>query len=136
MVARTHPLGLPARSRAFHVVIDPRSRRRRIGGWIALVFAAAALFFVMISARIALDRTAILLEDVRTQIADEESRYRELRLQLAELQSPERVAAAAAEMGMVYPEQTFTVMVPGLGEPGPGGEPVWADLKGLLSAQP
>ncbi|HEX5630584.1 MAG TPA: hypothetical protein VFY15_02920 [Acidimicrobiia bacterium] len=135
MVARTHPGGI-AVGRRFHVVIDPRARRRRVGSWIALGFTMAALFFVMISTRVALDQNAFILEDIRRQIAVEESRYWDLRLRLAELQAPERIAAAAEEMGMVYPAEMVTIEVPGLGLPGPGVEERWTDLKMLLGAQP
>jgi hypothetical protein len=136
MVARTHPGTILLPRRQFHVVIDPRARRRRIRGWLALVFTLAALFFVMISTRIALDRNAFILQDIRGQIEVEETRYWELRLRLAELQSPERIAGIAEEMGMVYPSEMATIEVPGLGVPRPGVDKGWADLKTLLSAQP
>ncbi len=136
MVARTHPGAQGLRRRNFHVVIDQRARRRRVGGWVALAFTLAALFFVMISTRVALDRNAFILQDIRRQIETEEVRYWDLRLRLAELQAPARVAAAAEEMGMVYPGEIVTIEVPGLGSPGPGAEEGWADLKHLLSAQP
>jgi cell division protein FtsL len=136
MVARTHPGTILLPRRQFHVVIDPRARRRRLGGWLALVFTLAALFFVMISTRIALDRNAFILQDIRDQIEVEETRYWELRLRLAELQSPERIAGIAEEMGMVYPSEMATIEVPGLGGPRPGVDKGWADLKTLLSAQP
>ncbi|MBI5157431.1 MAG: hypothetical protein HZA58_05380 [Acidimicrobiia bacterium] len=136
MVARSQPLALPVPSRGFHVVIGPRARRRRVGGWIALSFTLAAVFFAMISLRVALDRNAFVLDDIREQIVVEESRYWELRLQVAELQSPERIAGLAEELGMVYPSQIATIEVPGLGDPDPGNERRWVDLKTLLSAQP
>jgi len=136
MVARSQPLALPLPSRGFHVVIGPRARRRRLGGWIGLSFTLAAVFFAMISLRVALDRNAFVLDDIRGQIVVEESRYWELRLQVAELQSPERIAGLAEELGMVYPSQIATIEVPGLGDPDPGNERRWVDLKTLLSAQP
>jgi hypothetical protein len=136
MVARSHPLAVPIPARRFHVVIGPRARRRRVGGWIGVSFIVAAVFFLMISMRVALDRNAFVLNDIRGQITVEESRYWELRLRVAELQSPARIAGRAAEMGMVYPTEIATLEVPGLGDPGPGGEDRWVDLKTLLSAQP
>lgn len=136
MVARSQPLAIPAPSRGFHVVIGPRTRRRRVGGWIALSFVVAAVFFAMISMRVALDRNAFVLDDIRGQIVVEESRYWELRLRVAELQSPERISGLAEELGMVYPSGIATIEVPGLGNPDPGDEQRWVDLKTLLSAQP
>lgn len=137
MVARSHPLVVPAPSRNFHVVIGPRARRRRVGGWIGLALTLALVFFVMISTRVALDRTAFLLQDIRGQISVEEARYWQLRLRVAELQAPERIAARAADLGMVYPTTIVEIEVPGLGEPAPGVDrKVWEGLKTLLSAQP
>jgi hypothetical protein len=92
------------------------------------------MFLLLVSSRIALDRAAFVLEDYEVRIAAEEARYWELRLQVTELQSAERIATIAAEMGMVYPDRIFTIEVPGLGGPGPGIEDRWIDLKALLSA--
>jgi cell division protein FtsL len=135
MVSRSAPTGFPLpRTRGFHVVIGPTTRRRRIGGWIGLAIALSAMFLLLVSSRIALDRAAFVLEDYEVRIAAEEARYWELRLQVTELQSAERIATIAAEMGMVYPDRIFTIEVPGLGGPGPGIEDRWIDLKALLSA--
>jgi hypothetical protein len=135
MVSRSAPTGFPLpRTRGFHVVIGPTTRRRRIGGWIGLAIALSAMFLLLVSSRIALDRAAFVLEDYEVRIAAEEARYWELRLQVTELQSAERIATMAAEMGMVYPDRIFTIEVPGLGGPGPGIEDRWIDLKALLSA--
>lgn len=135
MVARTAPLGVRSMPRrGFHVVIDPASRRRRVGGWIGLAAVLATAFLLLVSSRIALDRSAFVLESLETRIAAQEARYWELRLQVTQLQSPERIARMADEMGMVYPDEIREVYVPGLGGPGPGIEERWIDLKALLSA--
>ncbi|OFW66640.1 MAG: hypothetical protein A2Z12_08400 [Actinobacteria bacterium RBG_16_68_21] len=137
MVARTPQVALPVpRRRAFHVVIDPGARRPRVGNWIALAMTVAMAFFLLISSRVALDRSAFVLEDIERDIAAQEARYWGLRLQVAELQAPGRIAELAAQMGMVYPAELHVLEVPGLGEPGPGVEERWADLKALLGAQP
>ena len=76
MVARSYSLAYPVSgTRPFHVIIGPRTRQRRIGGWIGLAFTLAAVFFIMISTRVALDRNAFVLEDIRNQISVEEARY-------------------------------------------------------------
>jgi hypothetical protein len=135
MVSRSVPAGFPLpRARGFHVVIGPATRRRRIGGWIGLAIALSAVFLLLVSSRIALDRAAFVLEDYEVLIAIEEARYWDLRLQVTELQSADRIASLADQMGMVYPERIFTIEVPGLGGPGPGIEDRWIDLKALLSA--
>ncbi|MDP2623962.1 MAG: hypothetical protein Q8Q29_09205 [Actinomycetota bacterium] len=136
MVARSAPVGFPLpRARDFHVVIGPSTRRRRVGGWIGLAIVVSASFLLLVSSRIALDRSAFVIDDLRVRIAAEESRYWELRLRVTELQSPERIAGLAEDMGMVFPGEIFTIEVPGLGDPGPGIEARWIDLKALLSAR-
>jgi cell division protein FtsL len=135
MVSRTASPGFPLpRRREFHVVIGPSSRRRRVGGWVGLAIVMSTAFLLMVSSRIALDRSAFVLEDLQLRITAEEARYWELRMELTELQAPNRIARLAEEMGMVYPEEILTVEVPGLGGPGPGVEDRWIDLKALLSA--
>lgn len=136
MVSRTASPGFPLpRPREFHVVIGPAARRRRVGGWVGLAIVMSAAFLLLVSSRIALDRTAFVIEDLQTRITAEEARYWELRMELTDLQAPERIARLAEEMGMVYPDEIFTVEVPGLGGPGPGVEDRWIDLKALLSAR-
>lgn len=137
MVARAHPVpgGLAPR-RDFHVVIGPRAPRLRIGQLVLLAIAVFALFLLLILSRIALDRGAFVIQDLERQIATEEARYWELRLQVSELRDPGRIARMAEEMGMVYPTEVFSIEVPGLGAPGPGIEERWVSLKAVLSAQP
>jgi cell division protein FtsL len=96
----------------------------------------SAAFFLLIYSRIALDRSAFVLQEVNRQMEVEEARYWQLRLEAAELQAPERIVARAQEMGLVYPESVQTIEVPGMGSPGSGAEDRWADLKALLGAQP
>lgn len=93
-------------------------------------------FFALIYARIALDRSAFVLSDIDRQMQAEESRYWELRMELTELQSPERIAAFAESAGLVYPDTVLSIDVPGLGLPGASSDQRWADMKSLLSAQP
>ena len=110
-----------------------RTRRRRM--WIVVVATIVLAFFVLIFSRTALDRSAFVLNELEAEIAREEARYWELRLEVSELQSPDRIAGLAEEMGLVFPDDVRTIDVPGLGDPGPGIEERWVDLKVLLSAQ-
>jgi cell division protein FtsL len=74
-----------------------------------------AVFFAMIFLRIALDRSAFQLESLERQIATEESRQLDLRLQLAQLQDPLRIATEATRMGLTYPEVRVAIVVDDLG---------------------
>jgi cell division protein FtsL len=87
------------------------------------------VFFAMIFLRIALDRSAFQLESLERQIATEESRQLDLRLQLAQLQDPLRIATEATRMGLTYPEDRVAIVVDGLGHVPvvrSGGEPIQA----------
>ena len=138
MTTQAAPARIPLRRarREFHVVLGPGARRGRAIYWILLGIVVAAAFLGSVYARIALDRAAFDLVDIEGQIAVEEARYWELRLEVSELQSPERIAVAAEELGMVYPATVEEIVVPGIGGPGPETDERWIDLKGLLSALP
>ncbi len=136
MTAPAQPLPFPG-SPGLRVVVGARPRRRpHIGSWVLLGVVLSAAFFLLIYSRIALDRSAFVLQEINRQMEVEEARYWELRLEAAELQAPERIVARAQEMGLVYPESVQTIEVPGMGSSGTGAEDRWADLKALLGAQP
>ncbi|MDX1690130.1 MAG: hypothetical protein R3290_03800 [Acidimicrobiia bacterium] len=111
-------------------------RRPAFGAWLLFAVVVVGAFFVLISSRIALDRTAFELDALEQQIAAEESRYWQLRLQVTELQAPDRIRTLAEEMGMVYPATVETIEVPALGTPVRDVEERWAELKALLGLQP
>jgi cell division protein FtsL len=136
MTAPAHPLRVPA-APSLRVLAGSHSRPTpRLGAWLLLTAVVLAAFFLLIYSRIALDRSAFVIEEISRQMAVEESRYWQLRLEAAELQAPERIVARAQEMGMVYPASVQTIEVAGMGSPGTGAEDRWADLKALLGAQP
>ncbi|MGQ0520595.1 MAG: cell division protein FtsL [Actinomycetota bacterium] len=91
-----------------HVVRDGRSpaRRRaraRLLAVLVLVVVTAALFG-LVASHVALTQGQFELEELRKRAATEEARYERLRLQVAELESPGRIVAAAQErLGMVPP---------------------------------
>ena len=83
---------------------------------VPLLFCTAlviAIFFSMIYLRIAMDRSAFELDAVNDQITLERSRTLDLRLELAQLQDPHRIATQAAQIGLVYPEDPITLIVTG-----------------------
>ena len=107
----------------------------RIRGWLVFTVAVVAAFFVLIFSRTALDRTAFELQELESRIAAEETRYWELRLDLARLQAPERIMRLGEEMGLVYPAEIRPVTVAGDRSGADGVEDRWTELKALLSAQ-
>jgi cell division protein FtsL len=119
-------------------VVDVARPRRvpRLRGWILLTLTVVAAFFLLIYSRITLDHSAFVLEEVEQRLQEAESRYWELRLEVAELRSPDRITELAQEIGLVYPSEVHTVeasrIVPSSGD----ADDRWAELKALLSAQP
>jgi cell division protein FtsL len=100
------------------------------------VVVVVVAFFGLIVSRISLDRSAFVLDDLDEQIAVAEAEYWDLRLEVARLQDPERIAAAARDMGLVFPEERHALDVPPTEASDLDPEARWAQLKALLSAQP
>ena len=133
--ARVIPMG--ARRPALKVVIGrPHRRRSRKAAWVLIAGAVMAAFLLVTYARIALDRAAFVLSDLEQRTEAEEARYWHMRVEVADLQAPDRITEAAASMGLVYPDEVVTIEVPGLGALESETEDRWADLKALLSAWP
>ena len=133
----THPVALPTPgSGGLEVVRGRTIRIPRIRGWLFFTLAVIAAFFVLIYSRIALDRSAFELKDIDSQIAVEEARYWELRLDAARLEAPQRIMEMATEMGLVYPATVERLTVETAEPPSPLLDENWAELKVLLSAQP
>ncbi|MDA2979580.1 MAG: hypothetical protein O3B42_07465 [Actinomycetota bacterium] len=78
------------------------------------VLLVIGVFFLMIFLRVALDRSAFELDTIERQITSQESLQLDLRLELAQLQDPLRIANEATRMGLTYPDQRVAVVVSGL----------------------
>ena len=136
MTAPARPLPLPA-APGLRVLAGTTARPApRLGSWLLLTAVVLAAFFLLIYSRIALDRSAFVIQEIARQTAVEETRYWELRLESARLQAPERIVARAQELGMVYPDRVATLEVADMGSSADGAEERWADPKALLGAQP
>ena len=121
---------------------DVRSPRRpvrsgsRVRPWFLFVIIVVGAFFGLTYSRISLDRSAFLLDALEDQIAEEEARHFDLRVEVAELRNPQRIASAATELGMVFPESTVELAVERIPDEELDLEYRWAQLRALLSAQP
>lgn len=100
---RTNPKGDPRHLR----VVSPRERVRRRLTPATGVLLTALLFATLFAIAIAhtlLVQGQIRLDDLDTKLSVEQARYQRLRTEVAEMESPTRVVAAAEELGMVAPE--------------------------------
>ena len=102
MTAPARPAGVPSPRPGLRVMVTPRARRApRVRWWLLLAFTVVIAFFALVFSRVTLDRSAFVLDDIERRMEIEQTRYWELRLEAARLQSPERIVERAAEMGLV-----------------------------------
>lgn len=87
-------------------VVGPADRvRRRLTPKAGLVLTALTFVTLLLVtvAHTLLVQGQIRLDDLDAQLRVEQARYQELRKDVAEMESPSRVVAAAEELGMVMP---------------------------------
>jgi cell division protein FtsL len=159
MVPETSPAPAPRprpTARPTHLrVVGPSERgRRRLSPGLA-VLLSAALFVTLLA--VAVSHTVLVQGQVRldaldAQLVTEQARYQELRTEVARLESPDRIVAAAEAQGMVIPDDLVylqpsapdaSTVGPTTGDDHePGADPTvggqtdhtWADIKALLEA--
>lgn len=88
-------------------VVGPSERVRRRLTPAAGVLLTAALFALLLLIAIShtlLVQNQVKLDGIDQQLVEEQARYQSLRRQVAEMESPERIVAAAQELGMVTPD--------------------------------
>jgi cell division protein FtsL len=147
--ARRNPTAAPAApARPNLRVVAPNTltragrqrRARRLGAVLSTILVIAV--FGVVAAHVVLTQRQFRLEALQKHATTEEARYERLRLQVAELEAPDRVVAAARELGMV-PPATVTYLAStrsstgakGGAKESPSGE--WATVKShLAAAQP
>ena len=102
---RVAPLVAPKKRPQLEVVPE-RRRRLRTGPTVLLGgLLAFAIAFLLVVAQAMLVQGQQQLDDLGTRVAEADRRQQELRLQVAELESPSRiVAVATTDLGMVPPE--------------------------------
>ena len=133
-------------------VVKPAERVRRRLTPATGVLCTGLLFVTLFAIAIAhalLVQGQIRLEGFDAKLSVEQARYEELRKEVAEMESPSRVVAAAQGLGMVAPDD-LVYLQPGADEPLSGDRPAttsdtgsathsdrgnsWAVMKPLLEA--
>lgn len=105
-----------------------RHRRPVVSPFVAFVLIVLAALFGIVFARTALDQGAFDLAELNRQIVASRSENTELRLEVARLESPTRIAPMAEEMGMVFPAERDTVVVERITAPDGPTDPRWASI--------
>ena len=88
-----------------------RKRRPSLAPWTIMVAIAVFAFFALGLARTSLDGSAFELAELTRAIEKQEATNEQLRLEVARLTNPARIAPLAEDLGMVIPERTHTVLV-------------------------
>jgi cell division protein FtsL len=134
MTAR--PASTPRAERRLKVIKGGRVLRPTLGTWMVFTAVAIALFFALIMSRVALDKPALELSDLTDQIAAGQAHFQQLRLEVARLQSPERIVSRAQDLGLVYPEDVKVLIADGVGDETPAEGDRFADVKSIYTASP
>lgn len=106
---RPRPQAAPAAQPRLRIVppdyVSPRARRRRARRQLVAASTLAVLGLLGVATlHVALSQNQFRLERLDARAGQEQDRYERLRLEVAELESPARVVAAAQErLGMVPP---------------------------------
>lgn len=131
-------------------VVGPAARvRRRLTPQAGMVLTALTFVTLLLVtvAHTLLVQGQIHLDDLDAQLRVEQARYQELRKDVAQMESPSRVVAAAEELGMVTPEDLVYLQpaapAPAGVDPAPlvtgaevaaGPQSTWSTIKPLLEA--
>jgi cell division protein FtsL len=114
----------------------PQRSRAQLRPWVLFAVVVVLAFFALILSRVWLDRSGFDLDELEQEIAVEEARLRDLRVEVARLQDPDRITAVAIANGLVYPQERIEIEVPGIEGEQLDPEFRWAQLKVVLTAQP
>lgn len=87
---------------------------------LAFVILVVATFLGMVWSRTLLDEGAFRLAELQTRMERETIQNRLMRLEVARLENPDRVASLAEPLGLVYPDEVVHIQAPGVGPRIPG----------------
>ncbi|CAN5851467.1 hypothetical protein BH23ACT5_BH23ACT5_17830 [soil metagenome] len=109
MTAR--PLRSPAVDSRLRVIAGSRPRRPATAPWVVVSVIAVVAFLGLVGARTALDRAAFDLMALDSSIAEQATINQRLRIEIAEMENPARIAPLAEELGLVIPTQRSQLLV-------------------------
>ncbi|MEX2280492.1 MAG: cell division protein FtsL [Acidimicrobiia bacterium] len=125
----TRALPVPTRREAgLRVVHGRRARRPVVTPFVVFVLILLVALFGIVFARTSLDQGAFDLAEMDRKIVAASTENTRLRLEVARLESPARVAPLAEEMGMVFPTERDTVVVERIADPTAPTDLRWASI--------
>lgn len=99
------------RSEDIRVLRGRRRSRLLLGPWAIVALIAVSGFLGLGFAQTSLDRSAFELAELEKSSAEAEAINLELKLEIARLENPARIAPLAEEMGLVLPDTTNQLLV-------------------------
>lgn len=88
-----------------------RGRRPSMAPWVIMVLIAVVAFLGLGFASTSLDKSAFELAELNRAIDSELAINQQLKLEVARLENPARIAPLAHEMGLVLPIETTQLLV-------------------------
>lgn len=105
------PLQRSGSNEGFRVLRGRRLRKPSIAPWMIMVLIAVVAFLGLGFARTSLDRSAFELAELTKAIDEQAALNEQLRLEVARLENPARLAPLADELGLVIPGDTNQLLV-------------------------
>ena len=105
------PLRRGAADAGLRVLQGRALKRLTLAPWTIMVIIGVVAFLGLGFARTSLDKSAFELDRLNKAIAEEEAINEQLRLEIARMENPARIAPLAEEMGLVVPGNTRQLLV-------------------------
>lgn len=109
MSARPEQTAAP--SHGLRVLRGRRLARPTIAPWMIMALVGITAFLGLVFARTSLDNSAFQLAELNAAIVEQAEINRELKIEIARLENPARIAPMAEEMGLVIPTETHQLLV-------------------------
>ncbi len=93
------------------VLRGKRATRPALAPWMIMAIVGIAAFLGLVFARTSLDNSAFELVELDTAIEQQVELNQKLRLEIARMENPARIAPLAEEMGLVIPDETHQLLV-------------------------
>jgi cell division protein FtsL len=105
------PVHESGKENGLRVLRGRRLRRPSVAPWMIMVLIAVVAFLGLGFARTSLDSSAFELAELNKAIDEQQALNEQLRLEVARLENPARIAPLADELGMVIPGDTNQLLV-------------------------